>query len=578
MTRRGTLLDRLSFQPTPDQLIARRSDGRLTDTDLLQAATAVASRLEGKPGGEWGVHLGSPFALLATLAAFQKTGRAAVLLPHTRPEFVRRVTPQLSGLILDGAADRLEHTVVLPDGDTLIRECGASNPPAPDWVQPVGLLTSGSSGDPTCVWKTPDQLLAEVRMLETAFGAQIGSDRVFCGTTSHQHLFGFTFRVIWPFLSGRPFADGQIRIPGEVAGATRRYRRILLISSPAFLERAEQLLDFDALHESHFMGFSSGGPLSPTTACRFNAGHTGEGAPAEARLIEIYGSTETGALASRVTREDPPPRWQPLPGVRVHDQGGLLAVTAAHLHGPDPVITEDRAEVSPDGFVLKGRRDQIVKIADKRVSLTELNQLLQSAPLVADARAIALTSSALGGVVVPTPEGWTRVARIGKDAFCRALRDHLGHQLDRATTPKRWRLVGRLPVNEQGKIVADQLRALFAPDTSVPEWTVLEAAEHHWLGSATIGADLPVLDGHFPGRPILPGVAQIHWAGGCARTAFGVRLSGAMEVIKFRHPIVPVTTLRLALTHRPESGKVLFEYSDEEGRLYSSGRLLVDRD
>ncbi len=84
------------------------------------------------------------------------------------------------------------------------------------------------------------------------------------------HLFGFTFRVMWPLLTGRAFSDLQIKFPGEVSRATRHYERIVLISSPAFLSRACHLMDFAVLAKSYLLAFSSGGPLGTETAVHFN--------------------------------------------------------------------------------------------------------------------------------------------------------------------------------------------------------------------------------------------------------------------------------------------------------------------
>ena len=40
-------------------------------------------------------------------------------------------------------------------------------------------------------------------MLETRCGASGSADASVLGTVTHQHIFGLTFRVIWPLLAGR---------------------------------------------------------------------------------------------------------------------------------------------------------------------------------------------------------------------------------------------------------------------------------------------------------------------------------------------------------------------------------------
>ena len=74
----------------------------------------------------------------------------------------------------------------------------------------------------------------------------------------------------------------------------------------------------------------------------------------------------------------------------------------------------------------------------------------------------------------------------------------------------------------------------------------------------------------------MPGVAQLSWAAGCARNAFGLpALSGSLEAVKFRHPLTPVRRIRLSLILNETADKVQFEIADDQ-KIYSSGRLLVD--
>lgn len=75
----------------------------------------------------------------------------------------------------------------------------------------------------------------------------------------------------------------------------------------------------------------------------------------------------------------------------------------------------------------------------------------------------------------------------------------------------------------------------------------------------TLAADCPWLEGHFPGRPILPGVVQVGWAAEYAAQLVA-RDGPPMQLqrIKFKRPILPGAHLTLVLTAREE--KVHFEY------------------
>ena len=75
-----------------------------------------------------------------------------------------------------------------------------------------------------------------------------------------------------------------------------------------------------------------------------------------------------------------------------------------------------------------------------------------------------------------------------------------------------------------------------------------------------LDADLPWFRGHFPGAPLLPGVAQLHLAIHFAREE--KLLDGefqGMDQLKFQRPLRPNELCWLTL-HRQDSGQLRFEY------------------
>ena len=79
--------------------------------------------------------------------------------------------------------------------------------------------------------------------------------------------------------------------------------------------------------------------------------------------------------------------------------------------------------------------------------------------------------------------------------------------------------------------------------------------------------------GHFPGAPLLPGVAQLHLAIGyaCEQWAIEERFSG-LDMLKFQRPLQPGVEVTLQLSWQAESRKLQFCYL-KDGEAASSGRV-----
>lgn len=82
----------------------------------------------------------------------------------------------------------------------------------------------------------------------------------------------------------------------------------------------------------------------------------------------------------------------------------------------------------------------------------------------------------------------------------------------------------------------------------------------------------PAFAGHFPGRPILPGVVLLDRALQLAATAFAIdaaRLRVASA--KFLSPVPPGETLDIALRRREGSDSIQFEIRGADLRVVASG-------
>ena len=85
-----------------------------------------------------------------------------------------------------------------------------------------------------------------------------------------------------------------------------------------------------------------------------------------------------------------------------------------------------------------------------------------------------------------------------------------------------------------------------------------------------IPAGSPLFEGHFPGYPILPGIAHL----AMVEKALGAPLT-AVRSLKLRRPVAPGDALELSLAPSQEDGWVRFELS-RGGEAVSAGAVALD--
>lgn len=420
------------------------------------------------------------------------------------------------------------------------------------------LFTSGSTGAPQAVPKKLRQLVGEVRTLEATFGPRVGRDVTVFSTVSHQHIYGLLWAVLWPALTGKRLSPRRTEYPEQLEPLLSATPSVL-ISSPAHLKR---LPDDRAWSSQLRAVFSSGGPLPP------------EGAAMSRKVlqhqpIEIYGSTETGGIAWRQGLDHP---WTPLTGVDLRaGEGGTLEVRSPHLPDDAWFTTSDRIELHDGAFTLKGRVDRIAKIEEKRVSLDLIERVARETGLLTDARVITIAGqrTILGLVGVPSHQG----RLLDRPALIARLKAAFTGAIERVAHPRRYRFLDVLPHNEQGKTPEALLSPLFAADRPDPTWT--ERTATRAVGTMHLDGTLRVFDGHFPGTPVVPGVAQLDWAIRWARELFG--LTGRftrMDALKYQRLMTPGHTVTVELDWSAARQLLTFKFSSPRGT-YSSGRVTL---
>ncbi|WP_301099375.1 class I adenylate-forming enzyme family protein [Otariodibacter sp.] len=301
----------------------------------------------------------------------------------------------------------------------------------------IWLKTSGSSGNAKIIKKTAKQMWKEAEVLSQSLPLSKGNHIGVLGSVSVQHLYGLTFRIFLAIEMGWILGREQLQYPEYLIAESHHYPHVIWINSPTLLAN----LNVDHIKVNNLTGIvSSGGVLHS---------HIGNHIRGKLRipLIEIYGSTETGAIAFR--QDDY--LWRAFPESKIGVNDGVLWVESPWISQREQ--TADAIEIEENGFHLLGRVDRIVKLGDKRVSLVRIEQDLLSHPWVIDCyigmhpekyRPVAWVALNANGVNI--------LKQHDRKKLIEHLKQHLIQTQERFALPRFWRFCQSLPRNSQSKI------------------------------------------------------------------------------------------------------------------------------
>jgi 3-hydroxymyristoyl/3-hydroxydecanoyl-(acyl carrier protein) dehydratase len=532
----------------PAVVLFSGKNGPITAGRIRRTAMDVAAKLPaGKP-----VYLHTVSAALFVCGLLAAAARRAMVFcpAHVQPEYLREI----------GAADG----VVLTDENVagalpleLATETGRFDI-IPGDVD-LNFFTSGTTSAPKLVPKRIAQLDLEGQKLHRLWSSRAG--HVYA-TVSHQHIYGMLFRIFWPVISKRVSEDRPVETWEMLSG--KLTPETMLVSSPAHLTRIPD--GFDAGSPS--LIFSSGAPLPLDAA--YHAREKFGSLP-----IEVLGSTETGGIAWR-QQERSDTLWTPFEdvGIEADADGGLVVVST--VAGDAPVVTGDLVEKVDAQFRLKGRGDRIAKIDGNRVSLPRVEEALVALPLIDAAAVVDLPQrkGALGAIIELNADGKAALKEFGAFRLSRKLREMLVGRMEPRERPKHW-LFAPIPLDRQGKRVQAVLRAKFVLHGDI-ELGILSAASVDGDSaelSLELNPEMVWFKGHFPGEPILPGIAQTHMAVIWAECLWGFRPFGAnLTQVKFRRVMRPGSQVILRLTRDLDRQRLSFSY-EFDGIITSEGKI-----
>lgn len=430
-------------------IVARADDGRpITRRDFARDVLCAARALVGLDGQRIAIDEGHPYRFAVLLNAVLWSGCTPVLFPGRGAQF--EALKDAYDAVLVDASDGVTvypklTLVVKMDAEPLTIESLTK----PDATRPIRLFTSGSSGTPKCIEKTVGLMDREAEVTTRLFGA-VTEGAVVQSTVDPRHLYGLTFNIWFAFSAGRPIAKTRrvyqeqlLTLPHPVA----------LITTPTFMRMLETTLAAPVLP----FVLSAGGPLSDEAKATLTAW-------SPSTIYEIYGSTETGVVASRAHESNAlanaqTPDWTLIDEAMLSETADGWILTSPLL--PTGVMTlDDQLKLTGERtFHLLGRRDRVVKIGEVRLSLTEIERVVErTLGLVIRALPVVHGERTLIGAVVNealSPK-WT-----GQLPDRRAVTQALHGTLDPLARPRLWRSVPDWPMNAQGKVETQRLLELF---------------------------------------------------------------------------------------------------------------------
>ncbi len=322
-------------------------------------------------------------ATLAEIQAKQEilATKEATFSAHTKPELFgllhKAIEQGVTPVLFDGKIDTISARV---------KELGigsydkvSENSALPTSAYAL-FFTSGTTGVPTGAIKNRENIEGELDALQALFEPE-HFERVIV-TVPFIHIYGFLSGLMLPKRLGCEVLLKEEYYPQELM-TLHEHKKSLVVTSPVFIKALLRLTREQDLSNVVFL--SSTGLLVEEEVARFEQQYN-------TRLIQLFGSTETGGVA---IKRGVNPYWEPLQGVSVTKNFESRMVVdspylSTHLFEETitlmkrPYTTTDIIELDGKKFKLLGRANEIIKISGKRISIVELEHLIENNLGVAD--------------------------------------------------------------------------------------------------------------------------------------------------------------------------------------------------
>lgn len=418
--------------------------------------------------------------------------------------------------------------------------------------KPIIFYTSGSTGEPKTITKNYECLYKEAKDMADFF--KLSKDTIIVSTVNHEHMFGYTFTVMLPEVSGCSVYPERIFYPEDL----KDFGKYVFVTTPSFLDKlAKYNFQFK---RKPTMIITAGANINDEVFKYFEK---------ICPITDVYGSSETGVIAYRHSYNE---LLRPFDNVKVERKGESVIVKSEYFLEPEFVLNDD-LEFCQNGFRVNGRKDRIVKIQEKRISLDVVESYINKSEYVDKSHCLQIEDKLCAAVVL-NEKGRHFLVKHGKLDLVKILQKCVKPDLNGDVVHcKRWRFLPDFPLNKNGKTDGKRILEIFNTNLTYPYVVDFFKDADRVEFSLIFPHESNFFKGHFTDFPIVPGVVQLFFAKEFIKDTFSIDfVPEKVKKIKFSSVIKPDMPVNLELVKKETS--VEFKYFGKD-KIFSSGTFVL---